>query len=65
MKNIKSIIKKIWRNKVFRTFLQTFIATFAGGYAIGLDDKGLYALFISSLSAAICAIMNVGKYESY
>lgn len=62
---MKKILKKVWRNKVFRTFLQTFLATFAGGFALGMDDKSLYALVISSLSAAICAIMNVGNYESY
>ena len=62
---MKNFINKVWRNKVFRTFFQTFIATFCGGYALGLDDKELLTLIVSSLSAAICAIMNIGNFESY
>ncbi len=65
MKKIKKFLLKIWNNKVFRTFLQAFVDTFCAGYVFGLDDKELVALFVSSLSAGICAIMNVGKYESY
>ena len=64
MKKIKSFLLKIWNNKVFRTFLQAFIGTFCAGYIVGLDDKEIVALLVSSLSAGICAIMNIGKYES-
>ena len=61
---MKKVIKKVWNNKIFRTFFQTFIATFASGYAMGMNDVALKSLAISSLSAAICAVMNIGRYES-
>lgn len=64
MKKIKKLFRKLWNNKVFRTFLQTFIGTFAAGYALGMDDKAMMALLTSALSAAVCAAMNVGSYES-
>lgn len=64
MKKIKSILLKVWNNKIFRTFFQTFIGTFATGYVMGMDDKELLTLLSASISAGICAIMNVGKYES-
>lgn len=53
------MIKKLFKNKVFRTFLQTFIAVFAGGFAIGMDEVALKSLVVSALSAAICAVMNM------
>lgn len=65
MIKLKKILKKIWRNKVFRTFLQTFLSTFTGGFVFGLSDKEIFTLFVASLSAAICTIMNIGKYDSY
>lgn len=64
MKKIKRALLKIWNNKVFRTFLQAFFGTFCAGYVLGLSDKETLALLVSSISAGICAIMNVGKYES-
>ena len=56
------LIKKIWENKIFRTFLQTFIAVFAGGFATGMDSVALKSLAVSALSAAICAVMNMKEY---
>ena len=58
------MIKKIWKNKVFRTFFQAFIGTFCAGFVLGLNDKELIALLVSAISAGICAIMNIGNYES-
>ena len=56
------LIKKIWKNKIFRTFLQTFIAVFAEGFATGMDSVALKSLAVSALSAAICAVMNMKEY---
>ena len=64
MKKIKKFFKKLWNNKVFRTFLQTFIGTFATGYALGMDDKALLTLLSSAISAGVAAAMNIGSYES-
>lgn len=57
-------IKKIWKNKMFRTFFQTFIPVFVSGYATGMDSVAIKSLLISSASAGICAVMNIGKMES-
>lgn len=61
---MKNFIKKIWKNKIFRTFIQTFIAVFLGGYAIGMDSTALKSLIVSAISAGICAVMNIGNMES-
>ena len=53
-------IKKVWKNKVFRTFFQTFIPVFVSGYATGMDSVAIKSLLISSASAGICAVMNIG-----
>ena len=36
---MKKVIKKVWNNKIFRTFFQTFIAIFAGGSTTTIEDN--------------------------
>lgn len=65
------MIKKIWENRPFRTFLQAFISVSAVGL-VGILDKlefaddikgAIYALLVAGLSAGISALMNYKKGE--
>lgn len=72
MKNkIKNSMRKIWKNKTFRTFFQAFIGSvvaIAPTIDFSASDEVLIAsiitLIISSVSAGTCAVMNIGKMES-
>ena len=64
-------MKKILNNKAFRTFIQAFIGSVAIiaptiDYTASSDIlKGsLMTLFISAISAGVCAVMNVGNMNS-
>jgi len=57
------MIKKIWSNRPFRTFIQGFIGTFAGSYIVGLDINGIKALIISAIMAGISAVMSLNTGE--
>ena len=53
--------KKIWNNRIFRTFIQTIVATIATYFAttniFELDDKVLLSLIISAIATALAKIM--------
>ena len=53
--------KKIWNNRVFRTFVQTLLGTIFSYFAINnifeTDDKVLFGLLISAISTALAKIM--------
>lgn len=53
--------KKLWNNRIFRTFIQTMIATIATYFmttnVFDIDDKALVGLMISAISTAIAKIM--------
>lgn len=54
-------MKKLWNNRVFRTFVQTIIATIATYFmttnVFDIDNKALFGLIISAISTAIAKIM--------
>lgn len=56
---MKNILKKLWSNRPFRTFVQGFVGTLTGSYLVGLDIDGLKALFISAIMAGLSATMQV------
>ena len=53
--------KKIWNNRIFRTFIQTIISTIVTFFSINnvfdIDNKALLGLIISAIARAIAAIM--------
>lgn len=53
--------KKIWNNRIFRTFVQTIIATIATYFmttnVFDIDNKAILGLIISAISTAIAKIM--------
>lgn len=53
--------RKIWNNRIFRTFVQTIIATIATYFmttnVFDIDNKALFGLIISAISTAIAKIM--------
>jgi len=58
---MKTRIKRLWNNRVFRTFLQTTFATiftyFASSNIFNINDKELMALLISAIATGLSAIM--------
>ena len=54
------ILKKLWRNRAFRTFLQGFLGTFAGVQIFDLQDITLVrSLIISGIMAGLSAVMKL------
>lgn len=53
--------KKLWNNRIFRTFVQTIIATIATYFMstniFDINSKALFGLIISAISTAIAKIM--------
>lgn len=53
--------KKIWNNRIFRTFLQTALATtftyFASVSIFDIDNKALLSLIISAIATGLAKIM--------
>ena len=54
-------MKKIWNNRVFRTFIQTAFATiftyFAAVNIFDIDSKAVIGLLISAIATGLAAIM--------
>ena len=54
-------IKKIWNNRIFRTFIQTVLGTIFSYFAVNnimdTDNKILFGLLISAISTGIAKIM--------
>ena len=61
---MKNLLKKIWSNRPFRTFLQGFIGVFAGIQIFDLKDINvLRTLIISGLMAGLSAVMSLNTGE--
>lgn len=60
-------MKKIWNNRIFRTFLQTTISTIVTFFTINnvfeIDDKALIGLIISAIATGLSAIMPLFKED--
>ena len=53
--------KKIWNNRIFRTFIQTVLGTIFSYFAVNnimdTDNKVLFGLLVSAISTALAKIM--------
>lgn len=60
-------MKKIWNNRIFRTFLQTTISTIITFFTINsifeIDDKAIISLIISAIATGLSAIMPLFSEE--
>lgn len=60
-------MKKIWNNRIFRTFIQTTISTIVTFFTINnifeIDDKALISLIISAIATGLSAIMPLFNEE--
>lgn len=60
-------MKKLWNNRIFRTFLQTTISTIVTFFTINnifeIDDKALISLIISAIATGLSAIMPLFNEE--
>lgn len=60
-------MKKLWNNRIFRTFLQTTISTIITFFTINnifeIDDKALISLIISAIATGLSAIMPLFSEE--
>jgi uncharacterized membrane protein len=60
-------MKKLWNNRIFRTFLQTAISTIVTFFTINnifeIDDKALISLIISAIATGLSAIMPLFNEE--
>ena len=62
------IIRKLWSNRPFRTFLQGFVGVFFGSQLLEIIDVNMFkTLIISALMAGISAVMslNTGEEKTY
>ena len=61
---MKKILKNIWSNRPFRTFLQGFIGVFFGSHLLELKDINmLKTLILSAIMAGISAVMSLNTGE--
>lgn len=60
-------MKKLWNNRIFRTFIQTTVSTIITFFTINnifeIDDKALISLIISAIATGLSAIMPLFKEE--
>ena len=53
--------KKIWNNRIFRTFVQTVVATIAAYFmtnnVFDIDNKAIFGLLISAISTGVAKVM--------
>jgi uncharacterized membrane protein len=60
-------MKKIWNNRIFRTFIQTTVSTIITFFTINnifeIDDKALISLIISAIATGLSAIMPLFKED--
>lgn len=54
-------MKKLWNNRIFRTFIQTIIATIATYFMttniVDINNKALLGLMISAISTGVAKVM--------
>ena len=59
--------KKIWNNRIFRTFIQTIISTIVTFFTINnifdIDNKAIIGLIISAIATGIAKIMPLFEEE--
>ena len=64
MKKVKGFLKKLWANRVFRTFIQGFFGVFAGVQLFDLQDMNVVkTLIISGIMAGLSAVMSLSTGE--
>lgn len=60
-------MKKLWNNRIFRTFLQTTISTIVTFFTLNnifeIDDKAIISLIISAIATGLSAIMPLFKED--
>lgn len=60
-------MKKLWNNRIFRTFLQTTISTIVTFFTINsifdVDSKAILSLIISAIATGLSAIMPLFNEE--
>lgn len=60
-------MKKLWNNRIFRTFLQTIISTIATYFAavniFDIDNKAIIGLLISAIATGLAAVMPLFNEE--
>jgi len=58
------ILKKLWSNRPFRTFIQGFVGVFFGSQLLEIKDVNmLKTLVISGIMAGISAVMSLNTGE--
>ena len=59
------ILKKLWSNRPFRTFIQGFVGVFFGSQLLEIKDVNMFkTLIISALMAGISAVMSLNTGEN-
>ena len=60
-------MKKIWNNRIFRTFIQSTISTIVTFFTINnifeIDNKTITSLIISAIATGLSAIMPLFKED--
>lgn len=60
-------MKKIWNNRIFRTFIQATISTIVTFFTINnifeIDNKTIISLMISAIATGLSAIMPLFKED--
>lgn len=60
-------MKKIWNNRIFRTFIQATISTIVTFFTINnifeIDNKTIISLIISAIATGLSAIMPLFKED--
>lgn len=60
-------LKKLWNNRIFRTFIQTALASiftyFAAVNIFDVDSKAIIGLIISAVATGLAAIMPLFSEE--
>lgn len=60
----KKILKKLWANRPFRTFMQGFLVIFSGATLLDLTDLNiLINLLLSGSMAGLSALMSLNTGE--
>ena len=58
---MKKKFKKIWNNRIFRTFVETLVATLVGyltcNSIFDLDSNALISLLVTAIATGLSAIM--------
>ena len=61
------MLKKLWNNRIFRTFIQTALASiftyFAAVNIFDVDSKAVIGLLISAIATGLSAIMPLFNEE--